>query len=58
MVDTTTIRITQKTKTILDNEKIHPRETYDDEIQRWYLNNLEINKKLNKAIKEGKSLKV
>lgn len=35
MVDkTTTIRIDKKTKTIMDNNKVHPRETYDDLIKR------------------------
>lgn len=54
MVDTTTIRITKKTKLLLDNSKVHPRETYDDLIQRWYLNNLpETSKKLKKYIKKG-----
>lgn len=35
MVDkTTTIRINKKTKIIMDRNKIHPRETYDDLIKR------------------------
>lgn len=34
MVNTTTIRISQKTKSIMDKIKIHPRETYEDIILR------------------------
>lgn len=34
MVETTTIRINLKTKEILDENKIHKRETYDDLILR------------------------
>ncbi len=30
MVDTTTIRVTEETKKLMDSMKIHPRETYDD----------------------------
>ena len=54
MVADKQIRISEKTKQILDNNKIHPRETYDDLLMRWYLNNLpEPSKKLKKAIKKG-----
>lgn len=33
-METTTIRISQKIKTELDNAKQHPRETYEDVIKR------------------------
>ncbi len=54
MVADKQIRISNKTKQILDDNKVHPRETYDDLLMRWYSNNLpEPSKKLKKAIKKG-----
>lgn len=34
MVETITIRISNKTKSLLNKLKIHPRETYDDILVR------------------------
>lgn len=34
MVETTTIRVDDKTKDMLDSIKVHPRETYDDILKR------------------------
>lgn len=34
MVTTTTIKVSEKTKKLLDAIKIHPRETYDDILKR------------------------
>jgi len=45
---TTTIRINVKTKKILDEEKIHPRETYDDLLLRFFLRNDKLMKVLKK----------
>lgn len=53
--DTTLIRVKISTKRVLNNEKIYPRETYDEVIQRLYIKSLpKTPKKLLKTIKKGK----
>ena len=34
MVDTALVRVSEKTKSLLDQLKQHPRETYDDVLRR------------------------